>query len=109
MKKLMLVLLLGIFLVAANVWAEQGEDVFKSLRCGTCHKPDTGKVNPSLKEMAKAYQGKEGQLLGFLKGEAKSIINVEKAGKMEKYVEKTKALKDEERKALADFILSHLD
>ena len=109
MRFFILFVLTGLLLVGFNVNAEDGIAVFESLHCGTCHKIDTGKVNPSLKEITQAYKGKENQLQSYLKGEAESIVNPEKGGMMKRYIEKTKVLKDEERKALADFILSHGD
>ncbi len=65
------------------------------------------KANPSLKEIAQAYHGKEERLLSYLKGEAAPIIQPEKARIMKRALEKTKALSDADRKALADFIMSH--
>jgi cytochrome c551/c552 len=66
-------------MVAFTVNAEHGNRaVFDSLRCGTCHKLDTGKINPSLKEIPQAYKGKENQLLSYLKGAAESVVNPEK-------------------------------
>jgi cytochrome c551/c552 len=93
----------GILLTGADVKAEEGKVFFESLRCGSCHKLDTGKVNPSLKEIAAAYEGKKDHLLSYLKGEAPSVVVPDKGERMKRYIEKTKALNDEERKALADF------
>ncbi len=64
---------------------------------------------PSLNEIARYYKGNKNQLQSYLKGEAESIVNPEKGGMMKRYIEKTKALKEGERKALADFILRHKD
>jgi cytochrome c len=106
MGKIGFMILAVLFAVTANAAAEQGEDIFKAMRCGTCHRTETG-TTPSLKDIAGAYQGKGGRLIGYLKGEGPAIINPEKAGSMKRYIEKTKALSDEERKALADFIMVH--
>ena len=92
---------------AANVWAGQGEEIFKAQRCSSCHKQETGKANPSLKEIARAYQGKKDQLLNYLNGSVTSIIRPGTTGIMKRYVEKTRFLSEEDRKALADFIMSH--
>ena len=107
MKKVIFWGIVSLILVAASVWAGQGEEIFKAQRCSSCHRAETGKANPSLKELAQAYQGKNDRLINYLKGGAESIIRPEKAGIMKRYVEKTMALSEEDRKALADFIMSH--
>jgi cytochrome c len=107
MKRLGSVFLLCVFFAAVSVQAQQGATVFEAQRCGTCHKPDMAKAGPSLLEMAKAYQGKEDQLIGYLKGEAEPLIEWGKGSLMKRAIEKTKALSDADRKALADFIISH--
>ena len=109
MAKEVLFFLMGLFFIATGALADQGEAVFKDLHCAVCHKLETGKTNPSLKEIAQAYRGKQDQLIKYLKGEGESVIKPEKASMMKRYVDKTKALADEERKALADFILMHGD
>ncbi|MFH1293720.1 MAG: c-type cytochrome [Pseudomonadota bacterium] len=109
MKYFGLVFLTGFLLVGFNVSAQDGKAVFETLRCGGCHRADKGSANPPLKEIARMYKGKESQLLNYLNGEADSIVNPEKGDRMKRYIEKTKALKDEERKALSEYILSHGD
>ena len=64
-------------------------------------------MNPSLTEISQAYQGKEAQLIKYLKGDSEAIVRPEKGNRMKRQIEKTKALSDSGRKALADFILSH--
>ena len=107
MKRLGSVLLLSVFFAAVSVQAQQGATIFETQRCGTCHKPDMAKAGPSLLEMAQAYQGKGDQLISYLKGEAEPVMERGKAGLMKRAIEKTKALSDADRKALADFIISH--
>lgn len=108
MRYLCILIMVGFLSVAFAVKAEDGKGIFDSLHCGICHKADRGSaVTPSLKQIAGSYKGKENQLLNYLKGEAPSVINPKKGEKMERYIEKTKSLKEEQRKALADFILSH--
>ena len=109
MRYLCLLIAVGFLLFGFEVKAEEGKDIFESLRCANCHKVDRGKFNPSLKEIARAYKGKESRLQSYLKSEAEPIVKPEKADMMKRHIEKTKALKDEERKALSDFILSHKD
>ena len=103
-----LVILLCLFFVSTLSAGEQGEEIFKSKGCIFCHKPgrSSGTI-PSLPDLAKAYKGKKERLIKFFKGEAQSIVKPERAVTMKRQIEKTKALSDSERTALADFILSH--
>ena len=108
MRYFILFVFSGFLLIGFNANAEQeGKEIFDSLHCAMCHKPDTGTLIPSLKEISAIYKGKEGQLLNYFKGEVESIINPAKRETMKRYIEKTKELKAEDRKTLADFILSH--
>ena len=103
-----LVIFLFLFFVSALSANEQGEEIFKSKGCIFCHK--TGRSSgtiPSLSELAKAYKGKKEQLIQYFKGEADPIVDPERAGTMKRQIEKTKAMSDPERTALADFMLSH--
>jgi cytochrome c len=86
--------------------ADEGEIVFKSQGCTSCHKKEiTSKVNPSLAEISQADQGKEEQLIKYLQGESEAIVRPEKANLMKRHIEKTKKLSDVDRKALADYRL----
>ena len=100
-----------VILLVAAVWSmasESGEVIFKSQGCASCHhSQSTSKVNPSLSAIAAAYSGKKDQLIQYLKGQAESIVKPEKASMMKRYIQKTQALSDEDRMALADFVLSH--
>jgi cytochrome c len=88
--------------------ADDGETIFKSHGCMSCHKKESrSKVNPTLGEISHAYQGKQEQLIKYLKGEADAIVRPEKSNLMKRKIEKIKNLSDADRKALADFILSH--
>lgn len=110
MKKYSALILFAIlFFCVSNLMAGDGgeESVFKSLKCGICHKADTGKAYPSLKEIAGDYNGNSEELEKYLKGNAEPIVNQEKSMTMGKYIEKTKALSDDDIKALVEFILSH--
>ena len=103
-----LVIFLCLFFVSALSANEQGEEIFKSNGCIFCHKPgrSSGTI-PSLPELAKAYKGKQKRLVRYLNGEAGPIGNPERAGTMKRQIEKTKAMSDSDRTALADFMLRH--
>jgi cytochrome c len=103
---------IGIWIIGAvcivmfnTAWAEDGAAIFKSQGCIVCHKKESSsKVNPSLSEIAAAYQGKKDQLIRYLNGESESIVRPEKSSMMKRYIKRTMALSDEDRKALADFL-----
>lgn len=95
-------------LAISTAYADDGEAIFKSQGCMLCHKKQSSsKVNPSLTDISQAYQGKEEQLIKYLNGESEAIVKPEKSGMMKRQIEKTKNLSDADRKAMADFILSH--
>ena len=107
MKKLLLfVVVTGFLLLSAVISADEGASIFKSNGCGACHKPETSSAGrPSLKEISQAYEGKGKQLDAYLKGESEPIVAPAKASVMKRYVEKTKALSDSDRKLLVDYLL----
>ncbi len=103
----MLLVLSGftLFFMALNLYAAaDGQTVFNSLHCGSCHKPERNTVGVSLSEIAKQY-GDEAKLVRFFKGEAQPVIKTNKPTIMERQMGKLTALSDEDRTALADFIL----
>ncbi|MFP5213813.1 MAG: c-type cytochrome [Acidobacteriota bacterium] len=85
--------------------AADGKAVFDSLRCGTCHKAEEKATGASLKDIVKTYGGDHQKLVQFLKGEGKPLIETEKPGMMKGQIVKTSALPDEDRAALADYVL----
>ena len=108
MKTIVIWIVSAVCLVAiGTAYAGDGQAIFKAQGCMTCHKKEgTSKINPSLAEIAQAYQGKEEQLIKYLKGESEAVVRPEKGSMMKRQIEKTKALSDADRKALADYILS---
>ena len=108
-KSSALILFAILFFWAFNTQAADPaqETQFEALRCAICHKADTGKVFPSLKEIAKAYNGNEEKLIGYLKGNSDPIVKPEKSQTMARFLEKIKGLSEDQFKSLADFILSH--
>ena len=108
MKKIGIWIMSAVCIVCMNtVWADEGETIFKSQGCTSCHKKEsTSKVNPSLTEISQAYQGKEDQLIKYLKGESEAVVRPEKANLMKRHIEKTKSLSDADLKSLAGYIMS---
>ena len=107
MKKVGIWIISAVCMVAMNTArADEGETIFKSQGCMSCHKKEsTSKVNPSLADIATAYQGKEEQLIKYLKGESEAIVKPEKANLMKRHIEKTKKLSEADLKTLVDFLL----
>ena len=107
MKKIVIWWISAVSIVAINTaMADEGETIFKSQGCMSCHKKEsTSKVNPSLTEISQAYQGKEEQLIKYLKGESEPIIRPEKASLMKSKIEKTKNLSEADLKALAGYLV----
>lgn len=109
MKKVVFFLFGCVILFSGNGVAGDGSAVFEGLRCGVCHKADTGQRNPSLKEIARVYNTKGEQLISYFKGQAEPVVNPDKSSTMNRYIEKTKAFTEEDRKALAQYILDSLN
>jgi len=107
MKRIGIWIISAVCMVAVNTaGADEGETIFKSQGCMSCHKKEsTSKVNPSLTEISQAYQGKEEQLIKYLKGESEAIVRPEKSNLMKRKIEKTKMLSEADLKALVDFLL----
>jgi len=107
MKRIGIWIIAAVCIIAMNTaWADEGETIFKSQGCMSCHKKEsTSKVNPSLTDIATAYQGKEEQLIKYLKGDSEAIVKPEKANLMKRHIEKTKMLSEADLKALVDYLL----
>ncbi len=106
MKKVT-VMAIAAALSVSSVFASEGEKIFKSKGCTVCHKANINTVGPSLKHISEVYKQKNGDLVAYLKGNAKAIVDPSKAAMMKNYLKPLKSLSDEQIKALADFILSH--
>jgi len=107
MKPIGIWMISAVCIVAINTaMADEGEAIFKSQGCITCHKKESAsKINPSLTEISQAYQGKEEQLIKYLKGESDAIVRPEKGNLMKRQIEKTKKLSDTDLKSLAGYLL----
>jgi cytochrome c len=106
MKKLVLSAL-SVAVLAAGSFAADGKALFQQKGCTACHQAAADTVGPALKKIAATYKGKEADLIKFLKGQGKAIVDPAKEAVMKPNLNTTKAMKDDELKALAQFILSH--
>jgi cytochrome c551/c552 len=108
MKKSLLIILSLMLMPALAIAGDDGESLFKSQGCTSCHRPDKStKVNPSLAAIAESYRDNTEQLVRYLNGEADAIVKPDKAKLMKRYIERTKKLSASERKAIADYIMSY--
>jgi cytochrome c len=110
MQKVGIILIvLGMLAAIATNASERGAFLFESYGCDACHRLESrSSGTPSLPELARAYQNKQKQLILYLKGDAGPIVQPEKAGMMKRQLEKTSAMSDDDRTALADYINASL-
>ena len=87
-----------------------GKEIFDGKgNCFSCHKPDQKVIGPSIKEIAKIYKEKNGDMVTFLKGKGEPIVDPSQYEVMKTNFYITKHFTDEELKALEDYMYSHLD
>lgn len=93
----------------ANLTPSQklGQEIFDGKgNCFSCHKPDQKIIGPSIIEIAKIYKEKNGNMVQFLKGEGKPIVDPSQYEVMKTNFAITKNFTDEELKALEDYFYS---
>ena len=87
--------------------AEKGAELFAGKgTCSTCHKTDAKLIGPSLQDIAKIYKEKNASISTFLKGDEKPIVDPTQFEVMKANFAITKAMTDEERQSLEEYILS---
>ena len=88
---------------------ELGKQIFESNgNCFACHQPDQKVIGPSIKEIAKIYKDKNGNIVTFLKGNADPIVDPSQFEVMKTNFAITQSMSDEELKAIETYIYSHL-
>ncbi|PBI87482.1 Cytochrome c-552 precursor [Flavobacterium sp. ACN2] len=86
-----------------------GKQLFESSgNCFACHQPDQKVIGPSIKEIAKIYKDKNGNIVTFLKGNAEPIVDPSQFEVMKTNFAITQAMSDDELKAIEAYIYSHL-
>lgn len=86
-----------------------GKELFETKgACVACHKVDTKLIGPSVQDMAKTYKEQNGNIIAFLKEEAKPIMDPSQYEVMKANLAITKAMSDEELKGLEAYIYSNL-
>ncbi len=93
----------------ANLTPSQqlGQEIFNGKgNCFSCHKPDQKIIGPSIVEIANIYKEKNGNMVEFLKGEGKPIVDPSQYAVMQANFAITKNFTDQELKAVEDYIYS---
>lgn len=86
-----------------------GKELFENKgACIACHRVDTKLIGPSVQEMAKTYKEQNGNIIAFLKEEAKPIMDPTQYEVMKANLAITKAMSEEELKAIEAYIYSNL-
>jgi len=86
-----------------------GKEIFDGKgNCVACHQVDQKVIGPSIQEIAKIYKTKNGNMVGFLKGEGKAIVDPSQFPVMQANLEVTKTFTDEELKGVEAYINSNL-
>ena len=88
---------------------ELGKSIFEGKgNCAACHRFDEKLVGPSVQEIAKSYKAQNGDLVSFLKDEAKPIVDPSQYEVMKANLALTKEMSDEELKGLEAYIYSQI-
>ncbi|AWG20921.1 cytochrome C552 [Flavobacterium faecale] len=84
-----------------------GETLFNGKgTCATCHKIDSKLIGPSVQDIAKIYKEKGGNIISFLRDDAKPLVDPSQYEVMKANFTITKAMSDEELKGLEAYIYS---
>ena len=86
-----------------------GEEIFKGKgNCVACHQVDQKVIGPSVQDIAKIYKDKNADMVAFLKGEGEPIVDPSQYEVMKTNFAVTKAMSDDELKALEAYVYSNL-
>lgn len=88
-----------------------GNRLFSEKTCITCHDVNEKKIGPSVKEIMTVYKEKDGDIVAFLKGEAKPMVDTtaSQVAIMQANIDGfLKNISDEELKTIATYML-HVD
>ena len=84
-----------------------GKSIFEGKgNCVACHKINEKLVGPSVLDIAKIYKAQNGDIVSFLKEEAKPLVDPTQYEVMKTNFTLTKAMSDEELKGLEAYMYS---
>ena len=88
---------------------ELGKSIFEGKgNCAACHRMDEKLVGPSVQEIAKIYKAQNGNMVSFLKDEAKPIVDPSQYEVMKTNLALTKEMSEQELKGLEAYIYSRI-
>ena len=86
-----------------------GKSIFEGKgNCVACHKINEKLVGPSVQDIAKIYKAQNGDIVSFLKDDAKPIVDPTQYEVMKTNFALTKAMSEEELKGLEAYIYSQV-
>jgi len=86
-----------------------GKEIFEGKgNCIACHQAEQKLIGPSIREIAKIYKEKNGNMVKFLKGESEAIVDPSQFPVMQANLAITKTFTDDELKAVEAYINSNL-
>ena len=86
-----------------------GKSIFEGKgNCVACHQPNQKIVGPSIHEIATIYKAQNGNIISFLKDDAKPIVDPSQYEVMKTNFAITKMMSDEELQAIEAYIYSSL-
>ena len=86
-----------------------GKSIFEGKgNCVACHKINEKLVGPSLQDIAKIYKTQNGDIVSFLKDDAKPLVDPTQYEVMKTNLALTKEMSDEELKGLEAYIYSRI-
>jgi cytochrome c len=84
-----------------------GKSIFEGKgNCVACHKINEKLVGPSVQDIAKIYKAQNGDIVSFLKDDAKPIVDPSQYEVMKTNFALTKAMSDEELNGLEAYMYS---
>jgi cytochrome c len=84
-----------------------GKKLFEGVGlCHTCHKTDQKIIGPSVKEIAKIYKDMNLDMVAFLRGELEPVVDPEQYEVMKTNFTVTKAMTDDELRAIEAYFYS---
>lgn len=86
-----------------------GKSIFEGKgNCVACHRIDEKLVGPSVQDIAKIYKAQNGNLVSFLKDDAKPLVDPSQYEVMKTNFALTKEMSEQELKGLEAYILSNI-
>jgi cytochrome c len=84
-----------------------GKELFEGKgNCVACHQADQKIIGPSIQDIAKIYKNENGNIVDFLKNDAKPLVDPSQYEVMKTNFAITKTMSEEELKGLETYILS---